>query len=169
MRTSIPVGKRFLPDVTIQQLESLQNKSEKYKRHYTAAIRRKEGLSMREIADDVNVSVSAVSMWLQNMMTRGIGEDYEIKRGRPPKLTPEQLNQLSVDMREPPVRYGLDSATWVSRTVAQYVLQKFGISITPGSMRRILVRKHIDWPGSAEVVGRMRDASPEPKIKKKDD
>lgn len=124
---------------------------------------------MREIADDVNVSVSAVSMWLQNMMTRGIGEDYEIKRGRPPKLTPEQLNQLSVDMREPPVRYGLDSATWVSRTVAQYVLQKFGISITPGSIRRILVRKHIDWPGSAEVVGRMRDASPEPKIKKKDD
>lgn len=54
---------------------------------------------MREIADDVNVSVSAVSMWLQNMMTRGIGEDYEIKQGRPPKFTLEQLNQLSVDMR----------------------------------------------------------------------
>ncbi len=80
-------------------------------------------------------------------------EDYEVKRGRPPKLTPEQLEELSVDMREPPVRYGLDSIAWVSRTVAQYVLQKFGISITPGSMRRILVRKNIEWPGSAKAIG----------------
>lgn len=150
MRPSIPVGKRFLPDVTIQQLKSLQNRSEKYKRHYTAAIRRKEELSIREIADDVNVS--AVSMWLQSMMTRGIGEDYEVKRGRPPKFIPEQLEELSIDIRDPPVRYGLDSATWVSRTVAQYVLQKFGISITPGSMHRILVRKNIEWPSSAKAM-----------------
>lgn len=107
---------------------------------------------MREMADDANASVSAVSRWLQNMMTRGIGGDYEVKQGRPPKFTPEQLNQLSVDMREPPVRYGLDSATWVSRTVEPYVLQKFGISITPGSMRRILVRKNIEGPGSAKVM-----------------
>ena len=123
---------------------------------------------MREIADDANASVSAVSMWLRNMMTRGIGEDYEVRLGRPPKFTPEQLNQLSVDMREPPGRYGLDSASWTSPVVAQYALQKFNVEITPGSMRRILVRKHIDWSGSAEARwghGKM----PSNQIKKKDD
>lgn len=158
--SSIPEGKKFLPDVTMQQLRGIKKKekSERYKRHYTAAIRRKEGLSIREIADDVNMSIATIAIWLHNMMSRGVGESYKVKQGRPPKFTPEQLNELSVDMRESPSKYGLDYTSWASHVVTQYVLQKFDVSITPGSMRRILVRKDIDWPGSAKAMRAKREA-----------
>ena len=150
----VPEGKKFLPKVTMQKLRSLhkKEKSEKRKRYYVAAIKRKEGLSVREIADDVNMSVATISTWLRNMSTRGDAEGYGTRQGRPPKFTPEQLKELSVDMKKSPSEYDLDSASWTSPVVAQYALQKFNVEITPGSMRRILVRKHIDWPGSAEAM-----------------
>ena len=159
MVKSIPEGKKFLSNVTIAQLRSLQKKekSERYKRHFTAAIKRKEGQSMREIADDVNMSVASIKIWFQNMMERGVTDNYKISQGRPPKFTLEQLDELSADMKKLPSEYGLNYDSWTSEAVTKHVSRRFNISITPGSMRRILVRKDVDWPGSAKAKRQRRE------------
>ena len=87
----------------------------------------------------------------------GFGEGYKRRRGPLPKFTPEQLKELERDMKKSPSHYGLDAETWTSKTVAQHVSNKFGISFTPPSMRRILNKTQTNWPGSAAALARMRD------------
>ena len=148
---SIPEGKEFLPNVTIRKLRSIANKeqSEKYKRHFNAAVLRKEGKSINEISDELDMSRGTISIWLKNMTSRGVGEEYKLQQGRPPKFTSKQLKELEKDMKKSPEKYNIDSNRWTSEVVTDYVLQKFDIQLTPGSMRRILVRQNINWPGSA--------------------
>lgn len=154
----IPKGKEFLPDVTLRKLNGLKRREreDKYKVHYTAAALRKKGATIGEIADEVDMSPGTILVWFKNMMNRGVGDGYKARQGRPPKFTQEQLEDLEADMKSPPTAYGIDSDRWTSPVVTQYVLDKFDISITHGSMRRLLVRKGIKWPGSAEAAAARR-------------
>ena len=151
----IPTQKDFLPDTTRRQLTYMRKKEsdERYKRHFDAAIMRKDGKTIGEIAEEVGVHPLTVMNWLRRMVANGgLGEGYKIRQGLPPKFSPEQLKELELDMKKPPQHYGLDSATWTSRTVAKYAFDKFGIQVTAPSMRRILTRTKTDWPGSAAAT-----------------
>lgn len=157
-RTS--TGKDFLQKYSVKKITEIRDKEEdeKYKRHYEAALHRKNGESMRVIAERFDVSSGTIANWLRNMTERGLGKTYKVPHGRPPKFTKQQLKDLEKDMRKDPETYGLDAERWVSVVVAQYAKQKFDISITPGSMRRLMLREKVKWPASAEALRRKREA-----------
>ena len=155
----IPTGDLFLPNVSRDELVQLRDDETdlRYKPHYDAALLRKEGNTMITIARNLGVSSGTIANWLSNMTTRGIGKSYKVRQGRPPKFTQEQLDALETDMKEGPRAYGMDSDRWISATVAEYAMEKFSISITPGSMRRLMLRENVDWPGSAKAMARERE------------
>ena len=156
---TVPTGKDFLPGTTKRRLASMRNKEpeEIYRRHFDAAIMRKDGRTVVEIAEEIGAHPLTIMRWLRRMVENGgLGEGYKTRPGRPSAFTPEQLKDLERDMKRPPQHYGLDSETWTSRTVAQYALDKFGIRIPHPSMRRILTRTKMNWPGSAAALARRR-------------
>ena len=149
-----PNGSRFLPGLTKRRLTALRKQEPDgwFARHLDAAILRKGGHTVGEIASEIGVTTQTVQRWLTRMVEAGgVGAEYRAtcKRGRAPAFTPEQLKDLESDMERRPHNYGLDSATWTSRTVAQHARHKFGIDIPHHSMRRILTRDNVNWPGSA--------------------
>ena len=162
---TIPTRKDFLPDITKRRLASMRNKEpeERYKRHFDAAIMRKDGRTIGEIAEDLDIHPGTAMNWLHRMLeNEGLGEGYKVRQGRLPAFTPEQLKELEHDMENPPRRYGLDSATWTSRIVAQHAFAKFGIKVTAPSMRRILTRTKMNWPGSAAATLARKRGKPYP-------
>ena len=161
----IPTGKEFLPDITRRRLVSMRGKEldERYKRHFDAAIMRKDGRTVSEIAEEIGVHNGTIMNWLHRMLEkRGLGEGYKTRRGIPSQFTPEILKELEEDMEMPPEHHGLDSETWTSKTVAQHALNKFGISFTPPSMRRILTQTKTNWPGSAAAIEARKRGEPYP-------
>ena len=161
----IPTGKKFLPGITKRRLTTMRNREpeERYKHHFDAAIMRKDGRTIGEIADELYIHTGTVMNWLNRMVeVGGLGEGYKRRQGRPPKFTPEQLDDLELEMEASPRHYGLDSDTWTSMIVAQYVLTRFEIEITPGSMRRIMTRTDMNWPGSGAATLARRLGEPYP-------
>ncbi len=158
----IPTKRDFLPDMTKRRLTTMRKKEEdeRYQRHYTAAIMRKDGYTIGEIADELYIHPGTVMNWLNRMMERGLGPDYKVRQGRPPKFTPKQLKQLEKDMRKSPRHFDLDSDFWTSRVVTEFVLTRFEVEITPGSMRRIMTRTNMRWPGSAAAAEARRRGDP---------
>ena len=161
----IPTKREFLPDITKRRLVSMRNKEpeERYRRHFDAAIMRRDGKTIGEIANALDIHPATVMKWLRRMVKRGgLDDGYKTSQGRPSKFTAEQLKDLESDMEESPRHYGLESETWTSRTVAQYVLTRFEIEITPGSMRRIMTRTNMKWPGSAAATLARQRGEPYP-------
>ena len=161
----IPTRREFLPRVTVKRLEDMREKEpkERYKRHFDAAIMRKDGKTVGEIADDIGVHPLTIMNWLRRMVANGgLGKGYKVRQGILPKFNPKQLKQLERAMEKPPRRYGLDSETWTAKTVAQYALKRFGIEVTAPSMRRILTRTNTVWPGSAAAILARKRGEPYP-------
>ena len=159
--TRIPIGKLFLPRVGINRLRDLQEAETNisYKRRYDAAVLRKEGKTMSAIAKMLDVSAGTIGNWLYGMTVRGVGKKYKLRQGRPPKFTPKQLKELERDMKKSPRAYNMDTDNWTSATVSDYAQEKFEVDITPGSMRRLLLRENINWPGSAKAMAEARKKS----------
>ena len=155
----IPTGDLFLPNVSKDEIIRLRDEETdlRYKPHYDAALLRKEGETMITIARNLGVSSGTIANWLSNMTTRGVGKAYKVRQGRPPKFTQEQLDELEEDMKAGPREYDMDSDRWISATVAEYAMKKFSIAITPGSMRRLMLREDVDWPGSARAMAEERE------------
>ena len=161
----IPTRDKFLPDIGRSTLVDMRKEEpdERYKRHFDAAIMRKDGKTVGEIAEDIGVHTGTVMNWLHRMLEKdGLGEDYKTRRGIPSKFTPEILKKLERDMKKPPGHYGLESETWTSKTVAQHVLKKYGIRFTSPSMRRILTQTKTNWPGSAAAIRARKLGEPYP-------
>ena len=152
--TQIPEGRRFLPRWSVERLRELQETEtvERYKAHYEAAILRKEGRSIQEIAGKVGVSRLTAMNWLKRMVERGLGKNYRVRQGRAPKFTPQQLRALERDMKKSPTEFGLDAERWTSHVVADHALNKFDITVAASSMRRLMLREKVRWPGSAAAM-----------------
>lgn len=150
----IPTKSEFLPRITRKRLETIRagEEDERYQRHYDAAIMRKDGSTIGEIAVALGIHPGTVMNWLNRMVERGLGSDYKVRQGRPPKFTSKQLKQLEQDMKKSPRHHKLDSDFWTSRVVTEFVLTRFDVEITPGSMRRIMTRTNMRWPGSAAAA-----------------
>ena len=162
---TVPTGKDFLPGTTKRSLASMRNKEpeERFRRHFDAAIMRKDGRTVGEIAENLGIHPYTAINWLRRMEKMGgLGEGYKTRQGNPPAFTTEQLKELERDMKKPPQHYGLDSETWTSRTVAKYAFDKFGITVASSSMRRILTTTKTNWPGSAAATLARRRGEPYP-------
>ena len=90
MMWTLPKGNQFLPDISLQRVQLLyaEEKNPKAKLRLLAAIHRRQGKSIDEIAYLLSTPRDTVYGWLRRFTTRGIDAKDGIKQsGRPAQLT----------------------------------------------------------------------------------
>jgi len=141
MSWSLPIGKEFLPDVSVAVLKKHLDAERGAKPHarLNAAIQRKRGWSMDEIASSLNMKRRTVHDLLWRFTKRGLDAAYDVKReGRPNHLTVKQQEDLRKRLITGPQSNGFREGSWSTRMVLHLLEEKYGKKYTREHMTRVL-------------------------------
>jgi transposase len=103
------------------------------------------GYSVRQIAEIFAVGEDVVRAWLHRYAREGPGGlDDRPRPGRPPR---ERLARHVVDAQasNPPRNSGLVQGAWTVGLLAAFLLARFGLALSPGSVRRHLKASGWRW------------------------
>lgn len=132
-------GEEFLPQTSVFKLRQLYRKemSAKPKLRLLAALHRKRGQSLDEIAQQIQRPRRTVHYWLQSFQSRGLSAMNPIPQtGRPPKLKLRQRQELLRRLEGgPPHQPG---GLWTSRQVRQLIAGRYGVNYRAQHVWRIL-------------------------------
>ena len=105
---------------------------------------KKQGWKPVRIAEALGVTRGAVSQWFKKAAAAGIQGLYRRKApGRKPRLSEEQLAQLSVLLEQGAEAHGFRGDVWTRPRVAEVIVQEFGVRYTPQQVGNIL--RSIGW------------------------
>jgi transposase len=139
MGWNLPKGEDFLPRVSFMDLRKQyeEERSYKAKSRLLVALKRKEGQSMDDIAQQLEMKRITVNMTLHRFQERGISaKDDEKRSGRPKELTRAQLKNLRNRLIAGP-RKG-QNPLWTTKMVMAHVEKEYGQKYTVRHMRRLL-------------------------------
>jgi transposase len=99
----------------------------------------RDGKSNTEVARLIGVDVSSVKRW-KRAAAQGGNNALAAKpnRGRPPRLTPEQKQELAQIVRVGPLAAGFRTNLWTCRRVAQVIRERFGVQYHRDHVGRVL-------------------------------
>lgn len=108
------------------------------RRHHAVDLLR-DGKSNTEVARLIGVDVSSVKRW-KRAAAAGGSEALAAKpnRGRPPRLTPEQKQELAQIVRAGPLAAGFRTNLWTCRRVAHVIRERFGVEYHRDHVGRLL-------------------------------
>lgn len=122
----IPKGEQFLADLSKAKISNLYKteKSGKGKLRLLAAIQRKEGKTLDDIAYSLKKPKTTIYDWLRRIDSKCLKNIYDIKQsGRPSKLSKEEKEKLAKILNETPEKQGIPFVIWTTSLV-QYIIQK---------------------------------------------
>jgi transposase len=99
----------------------------------------RDGKSNTEVARLIGVDVSSVKRW-KRAAAQGGNNALAAKpnRGRPPRLTPEQKQELAQIVRAGPRAAGFRTNLWTCRRVADVIRERFGVGYHRDHVGRVL-------------------------------
>jgi transposase len=98
-----------------------------------------DGKSPAEVAEFLDVSRNTIYRWRRRYRREGRnGLEAKPIPGRPPRLTPRQLDQLFRDLALGARAFGFPSERWTQARVATLIQQKFGVDFCAFHVGRIL-------------------------------
>ena len=156
------MAKEFLPNVSMARLRSMQKKERnpKARDRLLACIQRKQGMTLVEISETLNVPRSTVTDWMKRIGQNGLGDMYDVKnKGAACKLSKRQLKALERDLQAGPAAVGLGAGAWTIPLIRMHIKKKFRVEYHVHSVWSLVRRL-----GFARVKPRPRDvrgASPE--------
>jgi transposase len=104
-----------------------------------------EGYSQAEVAHFLGVSAGAVCSWVAAYRQRGDdGLTATRSPGAPPKLTPQEHEELERLLLAGATAYGWPNDLWTGGRVREIIKKHFGVEYDPGHVCRIL-KKKLDW------------------------
>lgn len=105
-----------------------------------------EGKGVREVARLTGASPGAVSRWKQAVERGGL-EALKAKPhpGRPPRLTPEQKEELEAVLLRGAEAAGFPTDLWTLSRVAEVIEREFGVRYHPGHVWYILRGMGWSW------------------------
>ena len=138
-------GSDFMPRVGTEQLAAAHRaeKPGKSKYRLDAAVRRRKGEDIRDIARNIGVSYSTTRDWLARLHNGDMDSRFDLKReGRKRSLPPEVDESIIKWLDGSPKDYGFDAGTWQLTMVRRRILEAFGID------RKVrILRKDFRRPG----------------------
>ncbi len=132
-------GKEFLSYVSLERLQGLchNEQNAKAKLRLLAAIRRKKGESIDEIATALEKPRRTIHGWLHRFEQRRLNAVYDTKQpGRPMRLTKSQLKQLRRELLRGPAH--VPSRLWTTRLVHEHLKKKYDITYRRSNVFRLL-------------------------------
>ena len=162
--TSIPKGDDLLPGVDTKDLqrmhEEMSGRKEVSKEALiiAAAIKRREGLGVSEIARQLLQPRSTVHDWLVRLRDRGLGgiSDRTAPNHRP-ILGDVAWVAIGVWLSHAPQAYGFESGLWQTSMVCKMILDRLNTDIKPRTLRGALYRMNLSFRTLREVPRKSAD------------
>lgn len=132
-------GSAFLPYVSLKRLQQLYEREQNAKAKFRllAAIRRKKGESIDDIAYALEKPRRTIHGWLQRFEQRKLKAVHDKKQpGRPAKLTSSQLKKLRRELIRGPAH--VPSHLWTTRLVHEHLKKKYGVAYQRSNVFRLL-------------------------------
>jgi transposase len=106
----------------------------------TAAIAYKNGVTQTELAEWYGVERRTIYSWLDRLDGGPIEEAVtdDERGGRPRKLDDSERARLERALLEPPTEAGYEAGSWTPTLVRRYVDDRFGVSYSRPSCRRLM-------------------------------
>ena len=142
-KSTIPTGNDFLPKTRINYLRKMHKNESDHKvaKKLLVYIKRKEGMSIRQICGALEMSYTTVRNWLRRAVIDGLAGRHAKKiPGRPCWLDQEQLEQLREELISGPQACGFDSGVWTAPLAVEHVRRRYGIQYADRSMYDLLVK-----------------------------
>ena len=132
---------QFLGDISKQELKKLYNqeKNAKAKLRLLAALQRKEGNTLEEIAFYLQKPKTTIHDWLKRLEIGGIKKLYDFKQsGKPARLTNNQEKELDRILSLQPLEQGIPFVLWTTNLVQYIILIKFNVELKVRQVRNII-------------------------------
>lgn len=132
-------GSAFLSYVSIERLRALcaREHNAKARLRLLAAIRRKKGESIDDIAYALEKPRRTVHGWLTRLEQRRLGAIHDKKQpGRPARLTKLQLKKLRRELLKGPAH--VPGRLWTTRHVHDHLKKEYGIIYRRSNVFRLL-------------------------------
>jgi len=156
-------GKAFLPKTSLRQIQLLYDveKNAKAKLRLLAAIHRKNGKSIDEIAYLLSKSRRTIHGLLTRFQERGIdGKDSIKQSGRPATMTLKQRKNLVKDLERGPPHN--PSGLWTTKDIKKLLKRKYHVEFVKQHVWRLLVslgfsmqrprKRHYQRPSDEEIT-----------------
>jgi len=106
----------------------------------------KEGKKKARIAEELNVSRAAVTIWWNKYSDKGNNGIAKKQRpGRPPKVSREHIASLPELLKKGAMAYGYSTDLWTTKRVAELIEKEFGVSYDRDHISRILHQLGMSW------------------------
>ena len=119
-----------------------------------------EGKHFSTIARQLNISSRTVYDWLKKFMVRGfswlLGKHYQ-GRGRKPRLTEKQKQQLYEVVSAGPEACGYDRGIWNSAMIVIEIEKRFGVTYSPRYVCTLLKRLGLSYQKAKFIPGKTED------------
>ena len=145
---AVPRGSDFMPKVGTEQLVAAHRaeKPSKTKYRLDAAVRRRNGENIRDIARNIGVSYSTTRDWLVRLHNGDLDSRFDVKReGRKRSLPREVDEQIIKWLDSSPKDYGFDVGTWQLVMIRRKIQETFGIDRKVRTLRRDLRRLGLSY------------------------
>lgn len=156
-------GSAFLPYVSLERLQKLYKREQnaKAKLRFLAAIRRKKGESIDDIAYALEKPRRTIHGWLQRFEQRKLKAVYDKKQpGKTPKLNKTQLKKLRRELIKGPAY--VPGKLWTVRIMSEHIKKKYGVQYKRHNIIRLLkklgfsVQKPRQQHFKADVIAQQR-------------
>ena len=96
-----------------------------------------QGMNCCQVAELLGDDRRTVEGWVHRFAAKGLtGLQERARRGRPPRLTPQQVAEIQDALRKPPRDFALSGDSWNGRTLAAYIERAYGVKLGARQCRR---------------------------------
>ncbi|MEA3515256.1 MAG: winged helix-turn-helix domain-containing protein [Nanoarchaeota archaeon] len=139
--TWLKKGNQFLIEISKQELNRAYNieKNAKAKLRLLAALRRKEGNTLENIAYSLQKPKTTIHDWLKRLEENGVKMIYDIKQpGKPARLTKQQLDELEKVLNDSPQKQNLPFVMWTTKLIQYIIIKLFCVKYELWNVGRIV-------------------------------
>ena len=132
---------QYLINISKPELKRLYNleKNAKGKLRLLAALRRKEGNTLEEIAFSLQKPKTTIHDWLKRLEIGGIKKLYDFKQsGKPARLTKDQEKELDKILSFQPLEQSIPFVLWTTNLVQYIIFTKFNVKFKVRQVRNII-------------------------------
>jgi len=119
-----------------------------------------EGKSFQDIAKLLNISVKTVYNWLEVFMLHRFSwllDHHYQGRGRKPRLTQQQKDELYQIIEKGPLAYGFDCGIWNCAMIVIVIENKFGVTYNPRYVCYLLHKMGLSYQKAKFVSDKLDD------------
>lgn len=124
--------------VLVLQNEIQRSEEARYDHRLHAVLLVAKGMSCPKVAELLGDSERTVRFWINRYLLDGLQGLVENERaGRPGRLTPEQIEKVSVVLRNSPDTVGLRVGIWDGKSLSTFIRNEFNVNLGVRQCQRL--------------------------------